>query len=152
MRRLAPVVAAIAAVALTGAAPQASFNDIEDEVMCVTCNVPLIIAQSPQAERERAEIRRLIAQGLTKDEVKDRLVDSYGTNVLAMPRGDGIGAATYAVPAAVGAALLAGLALFVRRWRRGGAPGRPAAPERRAPPLAPADARRLDEDLARYDA
>ena len=148
MRRLAPL---LAAAALVAAAPQASFNDVEDEVMCVTCNVPLNIAESPQADQERAQIRRLIAQGLSKEEVKDRLVDEYGDNVLALPEARGFDIAAYLVPAALGALVLAGLALLLRRWRRDTTPRAPvaAAP---AGPLDPADERRLDEDLARYDA
>src|SRR4029453_15079969 len=33
-----------------GAQSQASFNDIEDEVMCDVCGIPLNIAESPRAE------------------------------------------------------------------------------------------------------
>ena len=35
---------ALAPAAALGAQPRASFNDVEDEVMCDTCNVPLNIA------------------------------------------------------------------------------------------------------------
>ena len=60
---------ALAPAAALGAQPRASFNDVEDEVMCDTCNVPLNIAESDRADQERAEIRRLIAQGLTKQQI-----------------------------------------------------------------------------------
>jgi hypothetical protein len=55
------------------------------------------------------------------------------------------------VPVAVVAAVLALLAVLLPRWRRR-APGEDddAAPSG-APTLSAADARRLDEDLARYD-
>ena len=43
------------------AAPKASLVDIEDEVMCTTCKIPLNIAESEQADRERALIRGYIA-------------------------------------------------------------------------------------------
>ena len=43
-----------AAAPAGAAAPRASFNDVEDELMCDTCNVPLNIAESPRADQERA--------------------------------------------------------------------------------------------------
>jgi len=147
---LALLITAAPAIAAT---PRASFNDVEDEVMCVSCGVPLNIAESPQADRERVEIRRLIAQGLTKDQVKDELVATYGRNVLALPDKGGFGLAAYLVPLGIGAGIVALLVFLLPKWRRRqratGAPFTQAAP---APALSDADARRLDEDLARYDA
>ena len=152
MRRAALLLAAVALVA--AGPPQASFNDIEDEVMCTSCNVALNIAESPQAERERQEIRRLIAQGLTKQQVKDRLVETYGPNVLAEPKSGGFNTAAYVVPILLVVLLAGGAALLVPRWRRARADGAGGAGDAEAavPALDPADARRLDEDLARYDA
>ena len=73
MIRLALALALVAVLALAAApahaAPSASLTDIEDEVMCVVCNVPLNVAESPQADRERALIRSLIAQGKTKPQI-----------------------------------------------------------------------------------
>jgi cytochrome c-type biogenesis protein CcmH len=146
---LAALVLVIPATALA-APPRTSFNDIEDEVMCDTCNVPLNIAESPRADQERAVIRRLIAQGLTKDQIKDRLKSIYGPAILATPQDSGFSLAVWWVPVVVVAAVLALLAVLVPRWRAPRPPpGGPPPPE---PELAPADARRLDEDLARYDA
>ena len=54
--------------------------------MCVACGTALNISQAPSADRERAFIRRRIAEGLTKDEIKDALVAEYGPKVLAEPR------------------------------------------------------------------
>jgi cytochrome c-type biogenesis protein CcmH/NrfF len=147
---LAP--AALAPGALAAPAPRASFNDIEDEVMCDTCNVPLNIADSPRADQERQVIRRLIARGLTKGQVKAELERQYGPNILASPHDSGFGLAAWWVPVAVVAAVLALLVALVPRWRRRppGGPSGDAVPA--APALSAADARRLDEDLARYDA
>jgi cytochrome c-type biogenesis protein CcmH len=130
------------------AQPRASFNDIEDEVMCVTCNVPLNIANSPQADDERAEIRRLIALGLTKQQVLDRMAEELGDEVLADPPRDGFNITTWLVPigAIGGVALL--LVLTLPRWRRGG--DDPVADDA-GPELSPDEARRLDDDLARTE-
>jgi cytochrome c-type biogenesis protein CcmH len=140
-----------AAAALAAQAPRASVTDIEDEVMCVACGVPLDIAESPQADRERAYIRRLVARGLTKDQIKSELVATYTDRVLAMPKSSGFGLAAFLVPIALVLAALAALVVFLPRWRnrgdRPGGPGDAAA----GPTLSDADNRRLDEDLARYD-
>jgi cytochrome c-type biogenesis protein CcmH len=116
--------------------------------MCVSCGVALNVAESPQAYRQRELIERLVDQGLTKEQVKDRLVAEYGEGVLAMPEDDGFGLAAYAVPIAA-VALLAGLgALLLPRWRR-----RALAPMALAGGAGGAvtddELRRLDEDLRR---
>ena len=78
MRRLLPLLLTAAAVAVPAsagaAAPRTTLNDVEDEVMCTVCGVPLNLAtDAPQANRERAFIRQRIAAGDTKDEIKRRL-------------------------------------------------------------------------------
>ena len=144
--RAALVLALLAPAAALAAAPRASLVDIEDEVMCVTCKIPLNIAEGPQPNREREFIRGLIDEGRTKSQIKAALVAEYGPNVLALPESDGVGLTAYAVPLALLALLATGLALLLPRWRR-----RAPAPESAiAPALSSADARRLDEDLARY--
>lgn len=151
IRALVALLLALAALAPAGAVaatPRASFNDIEDEVMCVTCNVPLNIANSPQAEDERKEIRRLIALGLTKQQVLDRLKAELGDEVLADPPTSGFNITTWLVPigAVGGVAVL--LALTLPRWRRrSGLPDE--GPDAAVPELAADDLRRLDDDLGR---
>jgi len=81
------------------AAPGASLNDIEGEVMCPICGTLLELAESPQAERERALVKRLIAEGKDKSEVEDALVVQYGPAVLALPEGRGFDLSAYLVPA-----------------------------------------------------
>jgi len=137
------------ALAAAKPTPKTSVDDIEDEVMCVACGVPLQIADSPQADRERAYIRQLVAKGLTKDQIKDELVSTYTTRVLAMPQKHGFGLVAFIVPIVVVIAALIALAIGLPRWRRrkrDNADGRP----QEAPALSDTDARRLDDDLASY--
>jgi cytochrome c-type biogenesis protein CcmH/NrfF len=130
--------------------PRASLPDVEDEVMCVVCGVPLNEAtDAPQANRERAEIRRLIARGQTKGQIKRTLRDEFGPEVLGLPERKGFNLAAYLVPVGAVAAALIALALLVPRWLRRRPSGAAAADE--APELDPGDARRLERDLARYD-
>jgi cytochrome c-type biogenesis protein CcmH len=134
-----------AAASAQSAEPRASLPDIEDEVMCPVCGTTLELAESaPQAERERELIRRLIDQGLTKEQIKDELVAEYGEDVLAVPESEGFDIANWLVPAAGLAIALGALGFGAAALRR-----------RRAPaegrPLSGADADRLDADLKRYD-
>jgi cytochrome c-type biogenesis protein CcmH len=153
MRRLAVLFAALslAALALAPAAPaRVELTDVEDEVMCPVCGTPLNLSESPQAQREREFIRRLIAQGDSKQEIKDKLVAQYGEAVLAVPEKDGFGLTAWLAPLLVLLGGLVALAVLVPRWRRrrpasaaGGGNGRVQ--------IDPVDARRLQDDLARYD-
>jgi cytochrome c-type biogenesis protein CcmH len=147
---LLAVVALVPANALA-ATPRASFNDVEDEVMCDTCNVPLNIAESDRATQERVAIRRLIARGLTKQQILAELERTYGPGILAKPQDSGFSLAVWWVPVAVVAGLVALLSALLPRWRRRGRDGGDEQSRPPAPALSTADARRLDEDLARYD-
>jgi cytochrome c-type biogenesis protein CcmH len=126
--------------------PRASLPDVEDEVMCTICGTLLEESQSPQADRERALIRRLIAEGRDKDQIKDALVAEYGPRVLATPSGHGFDLLAWLIPI-LGILLAAGaIALTLVRVRRRGAGEREPLPD-----LDPADAARLREDLSAYD-
>jgi cytochrome c-type biogenesis protein CcmH/NrfF len=142
---------ALAPAAALGAQPRASFNDVEDEVMCDTCNVPLNVAESDRADQERTAIRRLIARGLTKQQILAELKRTYGPAILAKPQDSGFSLAVWWVPVAVVACLVALLATLLPRWRRRGRDRGAERARARAPALSAADERRLDEDLARYD-
>jgi cytochrome c-type biogenesis protein CcmH/NrfF len=124
----------------------ATLPDIEDEVMCVECKTALNVSTSAVAEQERDFIRRQIAMGKDKQEVKDALVEQFGPSVLATPEEKGFDLAAYLVPIALGLLALAALAVAARRFRR-----RPDETAPASEPLADDDARRLDAELAAYD-
>ena len=144
MRRL--LLLALLLVFATGAAPQASLPDIEDEVMCVECGTALNVSTSAVADQERAFIRRQIAMGKDKEEVKAALVEEFGPGVLADPPSSGFDLAAYLVPALLAVLGVLGVGIAARRWRRRAAPAMPAGE-----PLAAEDAARLDAELAAYD-
>jgi cytochrome c-type biogenesis protein CcmH len=126
--------------------PRASLPDVEDEVMCTICGTLLAESDSPQAERERALIRRLIAQGKDKEQIKDALVAQYGERVLATPSGHGFDLLAWIVPALAivfaAAAVGYGLRRALRERR-----AHPAEPE----PLDPVEAARLESDMSRHE-
>jgi cytochrome c-type biogenesis protein CcmH len=139
----------VAAGTALAAAPRASLPDIEDEVMCPTCGVALSQSFSPEAERERAFIRREIAKGRTKGQIKQELVSEFGLRVLATPQtsDSSFNWTAYLVPIAAFLAAAVALVVGLRRWRlRAAGDAPPTVPE-----LSPDDAARLERDLSRYD-
>jgi cytochrome c-type biogenesis protein CcmH len=129
------------------AAERASLTEIEKQVMCPVCGTLLQLAESPQAQREKAFIQRLIAEGKTEAQIKDALVAEYGDEVLALPQDSGFSLSAYVVPIVAFLVAAVALAIGVLHWRRqsnrddGVAPAGPKGD----------DADRLDADLARYD-
>jgi cytochrome c-type biogenesis protein CcmH len=145
------VVAALAALAPAATAEQrASLSEIEKQVMCPVCGTLLQLAESPQAQREKAFIRRLIAEGKSEGQIKDALVAEYGNEVLALPRGSGFSLSAYVVPIVAFLVAAVTLAIGVTRWRRAGGGGNKGGAAGAAGP-SDEDAKRLDADLARYD-
>jgi cytochrome c-type biogenesis protein CcmH len=122
---------------------------IERQVMCVTCKIPLEVAESPQADREREFIQGLIDEGQDEAQIKRSLVAQYGPTVLALPSAQGFDLTVYLVPLAVFLALLGTIAVLLPRWRRHARAQAGSVLE--APPLDPAASARLDADLARFD-
>jgi cytochrome c-type biogenesis protein CcmH len=154
-RRLPLLALLLAALALTtpgadAAQPQTTLPAMEQQVMCVVCRTPLSVANGPQADAQRRQIRRLIAQGKSEQQIKDVLVAQYGDRVLALPNDDGFNLAVYLVPILALALALGLLAFALPRWRRESRT-RAAAPATAIPAPSAEDMRRLDEDLARRD-
>jgi cytochrome c-type biogenesis protein CcmH len=148
-RVLAALLAGLALAAPAAAADPPTLADLEDEVVCPTCETTLELSTSPIAERMRAFIRERIAAGDSKGEIKAQLVDEFGEGVLAAPSKRGFNLLAWLLPLA---GLLAGavvLTLAARRFVR--ARPEPGAADG-APPLDPELERRVDEELARFDA
>jgi cytochrome c-type biogenesis protein CcmH/NrfF len=131
------------------AAPQTTVNAIEGEVMCPICGTLLELSDSPQAQREKVYVARLVAAGKSKAEIKDELVAQYGPEVLALPKASGFDLTAYLVPVLAILAAAVVLAFSVARWRRDGK----RSPTGEVAPVGPQgeDAERLEADLSRYD-
>jgi len=136
---------AVGTTAARADAPNAA--DLEAELVCPVCETTLDQSNAPVAERMKAFIRTRIAAGDTSQEIKDALVAEFGPGVLAKPPEGGFGLLAWLLPLV---ALLAGavvLGVLVRAWSRRRASG--AADDE---PLDPVLERRVDEELARFDA
>jgi cytochrome c-type biogenesis protein CcmH len=120
----ARLILATAALVLTLAVPaqactqRTSLGAVEGEVMCTVCGLPLSLAtESPQAQRERALILRLVDRCQTKGQIERRLVVEYGSDVLASPPSGGFDATAWLVPALGLLGLAGGLAGASGIWR-----------------------------------
>jgi cytochrome c-type biogenesis protein CcmH/NrfF len=137
----------LAPAASLAACPKTSLADVEDEVMCPVCGVPLGLAtEAPQAQRERDFIQREVESCKSKDEIKQALVAQFGERVLALPPEKGFNLAAYLVPIALLLTGIAAIATIAVRRRRS-----PGAAATAGPAIATDDAARLDADLQRYD-
>jgi cytochrome c-type biogenesis protein CcmH/NrfF len=155
VKRAAALLGVLAALAFAGPAVASeqhpTLPEIEGEVLCTVCNEPLDMSSGPFADRERAVIRHWIAAGLTKSQIEDKLVQQFGRNVLLSPPTSGFNVIAWVLPIAGGIAAALVLAFGAWRWSR----GRNASEPLEEPPAAriePDLERRLDEELARYDA
>ncbi len=149
MIRLAAVLmfAALAAAGAGVAATPPRAADLEAEIVCPVCETTLDQSNAPIAEKMKAFIRARIAAGDSEQQIKDALVAQFGTKVLAQPPGGGFGLLAWLLPLG---ALLAGavvVGFLVRSWSR----RRDVAPAEGGD-LDPELDRRVDEELARFDA
>lgn len=141
----------LAAALLTVASPpvlaaNVDPTELEDEVMCVVCGRVLSTSGGPAADDQRAVIAKLAEEGLTKEQIKDRLVDEYGKRVLV----DQQSTVAAAAPWAAALAGLASIVLLLRARRSGRLRGDDDTPAASAPeptPLSADDEARIDAEL-----
>lgn len=154
-RRLIPCLVLTAALLAVGpaaavaASPRVSLTATEAQYMCTSCHEPLPLAQSPQAQSEKQFLASLVNRGLTSGQIRTQMVANYGVAVLGQPPAHGFNLTVYILPPALVLLGLGGLLYTLPKWR---ARSRRAASEHPegAPPLAPEEAERLDQDLARF--
>ena len=154
-RALVALVVVLAIVATPAAASEQhpTLPELERELICPTCHESLAASNSPIADRMRAFIRARIAAGDTKSQIEAKLVDQFGEAVLAAPPKSGFNLLAWILPLA-GIVLAAGIVgVLAWRWSRGRKTPAPADPSANGRyQLDPELERRVDEELARYDA
>ena len=98
---------------------QDRIDAISKRLACPTCQGESVyVSRASSAESIRNEIARQVGAGkLGDDEIVAYIEDSFGGNVLLVPRSTGIDALVWALPVAVAIAAIAGLAVAFRRWR-----------------------------------
>ncbi len=146
-----------AALALLLAAPALASEqhptqaELEAELVCEACHLPLDMSNSPIAQQMKKFVRDHIAMGWTKSQIEDALVEQLGPGVLGVPRRQGFDLLAWILP--LGGIGLGAIALAAAAWawsrnrpRNGVVAAEPV------PQLDPELDRRVDEELARFDA
>jgi len=98
-------------------AQTAIFSDVESSLMC-TCGSTMVLSncQCGTADKMRAKIKSMIAQGMSKDEILASYVQIFGETVLSTPTKEGFNLTAWITPfLAIGAV---GFLLYkaVFRW------------------------------------
>jgi cytochrome c-type biogenesis protein CcmH len=129
-------------------------SELERELICPVCKPATLDQSDSQLARQmKAVIAERIAAGDTKSEIKDRLVDQFGPQVLAAPPRSGFNWLAWVLP-------IAGLGLGVvvvgvAAWRWSRSREQPAELPLEArngrPAIDPELERRLEEELARFE-
>lgn len=143
----------LSAAALEAARQQISNDDVNviaRELWCPLCSgVRLDSCELRACEQMKDVIRIKLAEGEGLDTIRDYFVNQYGPQVLGAPPLEGINWLAWVLPVVV----LAGGALYlVLRMRKGGQRAPEAAAAGPAPaPLDDEYARRLEEELRKYE-
>jgi cytochrome c-type biogenesis protein CcmH len=146
------VIALVTAGSAAASEQHPTLAELEDELVCPTCKTTLAMSNAPVAERMRAFIRERIAAGDTKSEIKDKLVAQFGEGVLAAPPARGFNLLAWLLPIAGALAAVVAVAFLARRWSRSRADASAGASADGGRPLDPDLERRVDEELARFEA
>lgn len=129
-------------------------NAIAEQLYCPVCdNIPLDVCGTAACADWRDEIRTMLADGRSEDEIKTYFVDRYGRRVLATPQREGIDLLVWILPPL---GVLAGAALLILSIRRM-APGALGAQNEPAAPVAyegldPEYVARLEHELEEFSA
>ena len=133
--------------------PRPSESDLETLLVCPTCHETLDESSSPVAEDMKAEIRRRIAQGWTKQQILAEMVRNFGPGVLSTPATHGFDLLAWVLPLGgigLGAVALGGGAWY---WAHSGGDGSPGGGGggAAADVLDAEDERLVDRELERFD-
>ena len=140
-------------LAVAAADPQAlerEAKQLETKLMAPCCWAQQVsLHQSPAADEIKQNIRLLLAEGKTGQQILDGYVAQYGDRILAEPPARGFSAALYVAPWIFLAGSMGLVFVVVRRLR---APGNqpPTADPVSAPPDDDED-ERIDEELRNLD-
>ncbi len=141
----------------------ADMDAIQQNLMCQCgCTMVLYSCDCGTAEQMRGEIKTMLGEGKTQQQVLDYYVGKYGEKVLAAPTKQGFNLTAYITPFAgivvAGGSILLVLRQWVFRGKRFGTAIQPIAVAGDEPPQQPVHTTRdelraqLARDLENYDA
>ncbi len=132
------------------AADDARFKNLEDNFICLCgCNMGTLnmctMVSCGHANPMRAELKQLIAEGKSDDQINAAFVEKYGPIVRSAPTKSGFDLTAWVMPFAALAAGLLGVAFLVRKWN-----AQNPAPST-APPVDDKLQSRVEEELKKYN-
>jgi len=139
-------------LALAAADPQALEREaklLEAKLMAPCCWAQQVsLHQSPAADEIKQNVRRLLAEGKTSQQILDIYVAEYGDRILAEPPARGFSRLIYVAPWVFLVASVGLVVVVIRRLRASPAP---AKAERVVAPPSEDEAERIDEELRNLD-
>jgi cytochrome c-type biogenesis protein CcmH len=140
-------------LAVAAADPQAlerEAKQLEAKLMAPCCWAQQVsLHQSPAADEIKQNVRKLLAEGKTSEQILDSYVAQYGDRILAEPPARGFSRLIYVAPWVFLVASV-GLVIVVIRRLRAVSPA-PARTERAAASPSEDEADRIDEELRNLD-
>jgi len=108
-------------------------NRVAKKLYCPVCeNVPLDVCPTDACERWRAQVRDLLAQGYSEEQVRTYFADRFGEKVVGTPINAGTQFLTITLPQILVGVFGIGAVILIVRWRRAGA--RAESSETETPP------------------
>ena len=123
-------------------------QDLESQLMCPTCHVPLEQSDSQAAQDIRNYIQQRHDAGWSEQRTKQALINRFGTAILAAPPFKGFDALAWLVPGLILGVGAAGALGVAWSWSHR---GRVAPVAKQFAPPDPELLARIDADLERLD-
>jgi len=74
-------------------------KELENLIIAPCCwRQPVAVHFSPAADQIRKDVRKMLASGMSREEILDIYVDEYGEKILAKPRASGFNILAYILP------------------------------------------------------
>jgi len=140
----------LAVAAVDPQAMEQQAKSIETMLIAPCCwSQQVSVHSSPASDEIKTNIRKLLAEGKTQQQILDAYVAEYGDRILAEPPARGFSAALYVLPWVFLAGSIGLVVVVIRRMRT---PGQAvAATPSRAAPIDEAEDERIDDELRKLD-
>jgi cytochrome c-type biogenesis protein CcmH len=93
-------------------------NRVQERLFCPVCeNLPLEACREPACDSWRSDIRRMLSEGMTDDQIVAYFVDRFGWQVVGNPTDPTLQFLTIGIPAVIIALIGAVAAISITRWR-----------------------------------
>lgn len=103
--------------------------EIESELKCPVCRSQSVrTSRSFMAEDMSRQVRRMVAEGKSKEEIREYFVARYGDYIILAPRKEGFAWTVWLLPFALVLGGAVTIFALTRRWKSRPPPVAPAAP------------------------